>query len=106
MVPSMMLTRARPHRAATANGVTMIGYTDLTSRLPSTATSLFGNNVAKFVLSVGPQTGGAKGEWRVDYADDAGASESERTSTNRCSGMHPCTHATNPCVCLARPDPG
>ena len=80
MVPSMMLTRARPHRAATANGVTMIGYTDLTSRLPSTATSLFGNNVAKFVLSVGPQTGGAKGEWRVDYADDAGASERPPTA--------------------------
>lgn len=55
----------------TANGVTCIGYTDLASRLPATASNLFGNNVAKFILSVGPQTGGEKGEWRVDYEDDA-----------------------------------
>jgi len=40
----------------TENGVRLIGYTDLASRLPSTASNLFGNNVAKFILSVGPQT--------------------------------------------------
>lgn len=55
----------------TANGVTVVGYTNLASRLPSTASSLFGNNVAKFLLSVGPTTGGEKGEYRIDYKDDA-----------------------------------
>ena len=56
----------------TANGVRLIGYTDLASRLPSTASNLFGNNVAKFILSVGPQTNPkAKSEWKVDYEDPA-----------------------------------
>jgi len=55
----------------TENGVIVIGYTNLASRLPGTASALFGNNVAKFLLSVGPTTGGDKGEFRVDYADDA-----------------------------------
>ena len=55
----------------TPNGVTCIGYTDLASRLPATASNLFGNNVAKFLLSVGPQTSGTKGEYRIDYDDDA-----------------------------------
>ena len=55
----------------TPNGVTVIGYTNLASRLPSTASALFGNNVAKFLLSVGPTTGGAKGEYKIDYVDDA-----------------------------------
>ena len=55
----------------TPNGVTVIGYTNLASRLPATASTLFGNNVAKFLLSVGPTTGGAKGEYKIDYNDDA-----------------------------------
>ena len=55
----------------TANGVTVIGYTNLASRLPGTASSLFGNNVAKFLLSVGPTTGGDKGQFAIDYSDDA-----------------------------------
>ena len=55
----------------TANGVTILGYTDLVSRLPTTASNLFGNNVAKFLLSVGPQTRGTKGEYAIDYEDEA-----------------------------------
>jgi len=55
----------------TENGVSLVGYTDLASRLPDTASSLFGNNVAKFLLSVGPQTRSVKGEWLIDYKDDA-----------------------------------
>jgi len=55
----------------TANGVVVIGYSNLASRLPSTASALFGNNVAKFLLSAGPTTGGTKGEYLVDYEDDA-----------------------------------
>ena len=39
--------------------------------MPSTSTALFGNNVAKFLLSIGPQTGGAKDEYAIDYEDDA-----------------------------------
>ena len=55
----------------TPNGVTCLGYTDLVSRLPTTASSLFGNNVAKFLLSIGPQTSGTKGEYSIDYEDEA-----------------------------------
>lgn len=55
----------------TPNGVTCLGYTDLVSRLPTTASSLFGSNVAKFLLSIGPQTGGAKGAYEIDYDDEA-----------------------------------
>ena len=55
----------------TPNGVTCLGYTDLVSRLPTQATAAFGNNVAKFLLSIGPQTTGNKGEYYIDYEDDA-----------------------------------
>jgi len=55
----------------TANGVTIIGYTDLPSRLASTASTLFSNNVAKFILSIGPQTTKEKGLFQIDMADDA-----------------------------------
>jgi len=40
----------------TGNGVRVIGYTNLPGRLATTSSSLFGNNVAKFVLSAGPTT--------------------------------------------------
>lgn len=55
----------------TDNGVTIIGYTDLPSRLASTSSTLFGNNVAKFVLSIGPQTTKEKGVFQIDLEDDA-----------------------------------
>jgi len=55
----------------TANGVTIIGYTDLPSRLASTSSTLFGNNVAKFLLSIGPQTTKEKGIFQIDMEDDA-----------------------------------
>lgn len=55
----------------TSNGVKIIGYTDLPSRLSSTASNLFGNNIAKFLLSVGPQTTKEKGVFQVDLKDDA-----------------------------------
>jgi len=56
---------------STANGVTIIGYTDLPSRLASTSSTLFGNNVAKFLLSIGPQTTKEKGIFQIDMEDDA-----------------------------------
>lgn len=55
----------------TSNGVKIIGYTDLPSRLASTASSLFANNVAKFILSIGPQTTKEKGMFQLDLEDDA-----------------------------------
>jgi len=55
----------------TENGVTIIGYTDLPSRLASTSSTLFGNNVAKFILSIGPQTTKEKGLFQIDLEDDA-----------------------------------
>jgi len=55
----------------TENGVKIVGYTDLPSRLASTASNLFGNNVAKFILSIGPQTTKEKGIFKIDLEDDA-----------------------------------
>lgn len=55
----------------TENGVTIIGYTDLPSRLASTSSTLFGNNVAKFILSIGPQTTKEKGIFQIDLDDAA-----------------------------------
>merc|ERR1719491_1654558 len=54
----------------TENGVTILGYTDLPSRLASTSSTLFGNNVAKFILSVGPQTTQEAGVFQIDLDDD------------------------------------
>jgi hypothetical protein len=46
----------------TANGVTMVGYTNLPARLPSTASTLFANNgivcCVDFVAVTGMSTGG------------------------------------------------
>jgi len=55
----------------TPNGVKIIGYTDLPSRLATTASNLFANNVAKFILSIGPQTTKQSGVFQIDLADDA-----------------------------------
>ena len=38
------------------NGVKILGFTDLPSRAANTASQLFGDNVANFLLSVGPTT--------------------------------------------------
>jgi H+-translocating NAD(P) transhydrogenase len=54
------------------NGVKVIGYSNLPSRLASAASGLFGNNVAKFILSAGPTTKpSAKGSFFPDYDDPA-----------------------------------
>ena len=45
---------------------TCIGYTDMPSRLANTASTLFGNNVTKFLLSMDKE-----GEWTVDLTDEA-----------------------------------
>ena len=53
------------------NGVTCIGYTDLPSRLPTTSSSLYANNISKFLLSAGPQTTKNQGYFYIDHEDEA-----------------------------------
>jgi len=66
------VAQTRPNEIVeTENGVKIIGYTDLPSRLAATASNLYGNNVAKFVLSIGPQTTKEKGAFQIDLKDDA-----------------------------------
>uniref|UniRef100_A0A7S3PZT4 NAD(P) transhydrogenase, mitochondrial n=1 Tax=Chaetoceros debilis TaxID=122233 RepID=A0A7S3PZT4_9STRA len=55
----------------TDNGVKCIGYTDLPSRLPTTSSSLYSNNISKFLLSAGPMTTKDKGYYDIDHADEA-----------------------------------
>lgn len=52
-------------------GVTCIGYTDLPSRLPAQSSTLYSNNISKFLLSMGPFTTGNKTSFEVDHADEA-----------------------------------
>ena len=66
------VAQTRPNEIVTTdNGVKIIGYTDLPSRLATTASNLFANNVAKFILSIGPQTTKEKGVFQIDLDDDA-----------------------------------
>jgi len=55
----------------TPNGVTLIGYTDINSRLASTSSSLYANNQMKWILSAGPTTTKVKGELNLDHEDIA-----------------------------------
>lgn len=55
----------------TSNGVVSIGYTDLPSRLPTQSSTLYSNNITKFLLSMGPQTTKKKGEFFIDPEDQA-----------------------------------
>ncbi|CAJ2507170.1 Uu.00g083560.m01.CDS01 [Anthostomella pinea] len=42
-------------KLATYNGVKIIGYTDLPSRLPTQSSTLYSNNIVKFLLAMAPQ---------------------------------------------------
>lgn len=53
------------------NGVTCIGYTDLPSRLANQSSTLYSNNITKFLLSMGPHTTKTKGEFLIDHDDQA-----------------------------------
>eukprot|EP00545_Synedropsis_sp_CCMP1620_P013199 CAMPEP_0119004496 /NCGR_PEP_ID=MMETSP1176-20130426/1171_1 /TAXON_ID=265551 /ORGANISM="Synedropsis recta cf, Strain CCMP1620" /LENGTH=1177 /DNA_ID=CAMNT_0006956203 /DNA_START=406 /DNA_END=3939 /DNA_ORIENTATION=- len=57
--------------ATTANGVKIIGYLNLPARLAATSSNLFSNNIAKLLLSIGPQTTKEKGVYQIDLDDDA-----------------------------------
>ena len=73
---SVHLRRARliPRPAtdgqAGAQGVACVGYTDLPSRLPAQSSTLYSNNISKFLLSMGPFTG-HKGTFLLDHNDPA-----------------------------------
>lgn len=49
--------------------VTVIGYTDLPSRMAGQSSTLYSNNISKLLLSAGPFSGGPKGSLRIDHAD-------------------------------------
>ncbi|CAM9664634.1 unnamed protein product, partial [Chrysoparadoxa australica] len=55
----------------TPNGVTCIGFTDMPSRLATTASTLFGNNCSKFVQSMGPFSTDDRTTWKIDHEDEA-----------------------------------
>ncbi|KAF5296285.1 hypothetical protein FQR65_LT10281 [Abscondita terminalis] len=43
----------KPGEVYTLNGITHVGYTDLSSRLPTQSSTLYANNISKFLLSIG-----------------------------------------------------
>jgi NAD(P) transhydrogenase len=55
----------RPGELHVHRGVTIIGYTDLPSRLPTQSSTLYSNNATKFLLSIGD-----KGRFNIDLNDE------------------------------------
>jgi H+-translocating NAD(P) transhydrogenase len=53
------------------SGVTCIGYMDLPSRLPTQSSTLYSNNITKFLLSIGPHSTKQKGHFYIDHDDQA-----------------------------------
>ena len=64
-------TTVRDQKFITDNGVICLGYTDLPSRLPTTSSNLYANNISKFLLSIGPQTSKTPGYFYIDHDDEA-----------------------------------
>ena len=64
------LTKA-DQKVVTDNGVSILGYTDLISRLPTTSSTLYANNITKFVLHAGPMTGNDESSLTIDHDDPA-----------------------------------
>jgi len=60
-----------PGEVVDHHGVKCVGYTDLPSRLATQSSTLFSNNVTKFLMSAGPFSTQVKGEYLVDHKDDA-----------------------------------
>merc|ERR1712038_2204001 len=56
----------KPGEISVYNGVTHIGLTDLPSRLPAQASTLYANNLSKLLLSMA----GTKDHYHLDMADD------------------------------------
>jgi NAD(P) transhydrogenase len=64
-------TTVMDEKFVTPNGVTCLGYTDLPSRLPTTSSTLYANNISKFLLSIGPHTQKKSGHYFIDHKDEA-----------------------------------
>jgi len=64
-------TTVMDKKFVTKNGVTCLGYTDLPSRLPTTSSSLYSNNISKFLLSIGPHSTKEPSYFYVDHKDEA-----------------------------------
>jgi NAD(P) transhydrogenase len=64
-------TTVKDQRIVTPNGVVCLGYTDLPSRLATTASTLYANNISKLLLSAGPHTTKHVGYFYIDHADEA-----------------------------------
>eukprot|EP01025_Chloroclados_australasicus_P030914 TRINITY_DN3113_c0_g2_i9.p1 TRINITY_DN3113_c0_g2~~TRINITY_DN3113_c0_g2_i9.p1 ORF type:complete len:620 (-),score=105.33 TRINITY_DN3113_c0_g2_i9:100-1959(-) len=60
-----------PGSVISHQGVTCIGYSDLPSRLATQSSTLYSNNITKFLLSMGPFTTGDKTRFYIDHKDDA-----------------------------------
>ncbi|KAF1965628.1 PNTB-domain-containing protein [Bimuria novae-zelandiae CBS 107.79] len=58
-----------PGNIAKYQGVLVIGYTDLPSRLPTQSSTLYSNNITKFLLSLGPESKKEK-YYDVDLKDE------------------------------------
>jgi NAD(P) transhydrogenase len=70
-IPGNIGTTVKDQRIVTENGVTCLGYTDLAICLPTTSSSLYSNNISKFLLSMGLMTTKVKDHYYVDHTNDA-----------------------------------
>ena len=59
------IVTTKPGELYKYKGVTHIGYTDLPSRLPTQSSTLYANNISKYLLSIG-----SKGHYFVDLEDE------------------------------------
>lgn len=57
-----------PGEVVNYNGITCVGYTNMETRMASTASSLFGGNVTNFLLSMEDKE---TKEWKIDLEDPA-----------------------------------
>ena len=64
-------TTVKDQRIETKNGVTCLGYTDLASRLPTTSSLFYSNNISTFLLSIGPQTTKVKDHYYINHDNNA-----------------------------------
>ncbi|KAI0064545.1 PNTB-domain-containing protein [Artomyces pyxidatus] len=58
----------RPGELHVHRGVTVIGYTDLPSRLPTQSSTLYSNNITKFLLSMTPPN--TPNKFAIDLSDE------------------------------------
>ncbi|KAI1865363.1 uncharacterized protein JN550_008411 [Neoarthrinium moseri] len=58
--------KTEPGKLVTYNDVKIIGYTDLPSRLPTQSSTLYSNNIVKFLLSMAPK----EKSYGIDLSDE------------------------------------